>query len=219
MLACATSMRGLRCLVPIALCCGVQVGPAHAEPEDSEAVQAFRRGLERMQRGSGSGWIQASGVERHAPHPRAQSVGAAQGELLQQPWQALVECHEALAAGGVGQGAGQVSLAHSGGPGEQDVLVAAHPLAGEQPADAFGGGIRVGHPELVAEVLGVIRELKDEGMTMLIATHEMGFAREVADRVVFFDQGQIIEEGTPEHFFTNPQHDRTKLFLSQILEH
>jgi polar amino acid transport system ATP-binding protein len=54
-------------------------------------------------------------------------------------------------------------------------------------------------------------------MTMVVVTHEMGFAREVADRVIFMDQGRIVEEGTPEHFFTNPIHDRTKLFLSQIL--
>jgi len=54
-------------------------------------------------------------------------------------------------------------------------------------------------------------------MTMIVVTHEMGFAKEVADRVLFFDYGLVVEEGTPEHFFTNPQHDRTKLFLSQIL--
>ena len=72
-------------------------------------------------------------------------------------------------------------------------------------------------PELVGEVLQVMRALAREGMTMLVVTHEMGFAREVADRVVFMAEGQIVEVGTPEHFFTNPQEDRTKLFLSQIL--
>ena len=70
---------------------------------------------------------------------------------------------------------------------------------------------------MIKEVLDSMKELAKSGMTMMVVTHEMGFAREVADRVVFFDQGQIIEEGTPEHFFTDPQHDRTKLFLSQIL--
>lgn len=72
-------------------------------------------------------------------------------------------------------------------------------------------------PEMIKEVLDAMKELARSGMTMLVVTHEMGFAREVADRVIFMDQGQIVEEGTPEHFFTNPQHDRTKLFLSQIL--
>ncbi len=72
-------------------------------------------------------------------------------------------------------------------------------------------------PEMVKEVLDAMKELAKEGMTMIVVTHEMGFAREVADRVLFFDYGQLVEAGTPEHFFTDPQHDRTKLFLSQIL--
>ena len=72
-------------------------------------------------------------------------------------------------------------------------------------------------PEMIKEVLDVMRELAQSGMTMIVITHEMGFAREVADRFLFFDEGQIIEEGTPEHFFTDPREERTKLFLSQIL--
>jgi general L-amino acid transport system ATP-binding protein len=72
-------------------------------------------------------------------------------------------------------------------------------------------------PEMVKEVLDTMVDLAKEGMTMLVVTHEMGFAREVADRVVFMDAGQIIEANTPEKFFSNPQHARTKLFLSQIL--
>ncbi len=72
-------------------------------------------------------------------------------------------------------------------------------------------------PEMIKEVLDVMKELARSGMTMLVVTHEMGFAKEVADRVLFFDGGRIVETGTPEHFFTNPQHERTKLFLSQIL--
>jgi len=74
-------------------------------------------------------------------------------------------------------------------------------------------------PEMIKEVLDVMRELARSGMTMLVITHEMGFAREVADRIIFFDQGQIIEENTPEEFFRAPKHERTKLFLSQILRH
>jgi general L-amino acid transport system ATP-binding protein len=72
-------------------------------------------------------------------------------------------------------------------------------------------------PEMVKEVLDVMVSLAEGGMTMLVVTHEMGFARQVADRVIFMDQGQIIEQNEPEEFFSNPQHDRTKLFLSQIL--
>jgi polar amino acid transport system ATP-binding protein len=73
-------------------------------------------------------------------------------------------------------------------------------------------------PELVAEVLSVIRELADEGMTMLIATHEMGFARDIADRVCFLESGRILEEGPPERIFTSPQDPRTRRFLRRIIE-
>jgi general L-amino acid transport system ATP-binding protein len=72
-------------------------------------------------------------------------------------------------------------------------------------------------PEMVKEVLDTMVSLAQEGMTMLCVTHEMGFARQVADRVIFMDQGQIVEANAPEAFFSNPQHERTKLFLSQIL--
>ncbi|MEL6599131.1 MAG: amino acid ABC transporter ATP-binding protein [Pseudomonadota bacterium] len=74
-------------------------------------------------------------------------------------------------------------------------------------------------PEMIAEVLDTMIELAQEGMTMLCVTHEMGFARKVANRVIFMDAGQIVEQNEPEPFFTNPQSDRTKLFLSQILGH
>lgn len=74
-------------------------------------------------------------------------------------------------------------------------------------------------PEMVSEVLDVMIQLAKEGMTMLCVTHEMGFARKVADRVIFMDKGQIVEENTPEEFFNNPQSERGKLFLSQILQH
>ena len=72
-------------------------------------------------------------------------------------------------------------------------------------------------PEMVKEVLDTMVSLAEEGMTMLVVTHEMGFARQVADRVIFMDYGQIVEMNTPQEFFKNPQHERTKLFLSQIL--
>lgn len=74
-------------------------------------------------------------------------------------------------------------------------------------------------PEMIKEVLDVMVSLAEEGMTMICVTHEMGFARQVADRVVFMDAGSIVERNDPEAFFGNPQHERTKLFLSQILGH
>src|SRR6187200_1681428 len=74
-------------------------------------------------------------------------------------------------------------------------------------------------PEMIKEVLDVIVELARQGMTMLCVTHEMGFARSVADRVIFMDRGEIVEQGTPKEFFANPKSERTKLFLSQILNH
>ncbi|MCH7487655.1 MAG: amino acid ABC transporter ATP-binding protein [Proteobacteria bacterium] len=74
-------------------------------------------------------------------------------------------------------------------------------------------------PEMIKEVLDVMVELAEEGMTMLVVTHEMGFAKTVANRVIFMDVGEIIEENEPHQFFDNPQFDRTKLFLSQILDH
>lgn len=74
-------------------------------------------------------------------------------------------------------------------------------------------------PEMVSEVLETMTGLARDGMTMVCVTHEMGFARAVADRVIFMDAGQIVEEGTPDEFFSHPRHERTKLFLSQILKH
>jgi general L-amino acid transport system ATP-binding protein len=74
-------------------------------------------------------------------------------------------------------------------------------------------------PEMIAEVLSVMETLAEEGMTMICVTHEMGFARKVADRVIFMDQGEIVEQGPPDEFFHNPQNERTQKFLSQILGH
>ncbi len=101
--------------------------------------------------------------------------------------------------------------------GQQQRVALARSLAMDPRIMLFDEPTSALDPEMIKEVLDSMKELARSGMTMMVVTHEMGFAREVADRVVFFDQGQIIEEGTPEHFFTDPQHDRTKLFLSQIL--
>jgi polar amino acid transport system ATP-binding protein len=73
-------------------------------------------------------------------------------------------------------------------------------------------------PELTGEVLAMVRELKDEGMTMLLATHEMGFAREAANQVVFLDQGVLLEQGTPDEIFSHPQHPRTQAFLKRVVD-
>ena len=101
--------------------------------------------------------------------------------------------------------------------GQQQRVAIARALAMRPQIMLFDEPTSALDPEMVKEVLDAMKELAKEGMTMIVVTHEMGFAREVADRVLFFDYGQLVEAGTPEHFFTNPQHDRTKLFLSQIL--
>ncbi|MFW2338444.1 MAG: amino acid ABC transporter ATP-binding protein [Acidimicrobiia bacterium] len=101
--------------------------------------------------------------------------------------------------------------------GQQQRVAIARSLAMEPRIMLFDEPTSALDPEMIKEVLDVMKELAQSGMTMLVVTHEMGFAKEVADRVLFFDYGTIVEAGTPEHFFTNPEHDRTKLFLSQIL--
>ena len=101
--------------------------------------------------------------------------------------------------------------------GQQQRVAIARALAMQPQIMLFDEPTSALDPEMVKEVLDAMKELAKEGMTMIVVTHEMGFAREVADRVLFFDYGRLVEAGTPEHFFTNPQHDRTKLFLSQIL--
>ncbi|HMM26698.1 MAG TPA: amino acid ABC transporter ATP-binding protein [Aggregatilineaceae bacterium] len=101
--------------------------------------------------------------------------------------------------------------------GQQQRVAIARALAMQPKIMLFDEPTSALDPEMIKEVLDVMKELAQSGMTMLVVTHEMGFAREVADRVVFFDEGRIVEMGPPEHFFNNPQHERTKLFLSQIL--
>lgn len=103
--------------------------------------------------------------------------------------------------------------------GQQQRVAIARALAMQPRIMLFDEPTSALDPEMIKEVLDVMRDLAKEGLTMLCVTHEMGFAREVADRVIFFDRGVIVEENTPSAFFTNPQHERTKLFLSQILAH
>ena len=101
--------------------------------------------------------------------------------------------------------------------GQQQRVAIARALAMEPKVMLFDEPTSALDPELVGEVLEVMKSLARDGMTMIVVTHEMGFAREVADRVMLIDEGIIVEEGPPEEFFNNPSHDRTKLFLSKIL--
>ena len=103
--------------------------------------------------------------------------------------------------------------------GQQQRVAIARALAMDPKIMLFDEPTSALDPEMIKEVLDVMKTLAGSGMTMLVVTHEMGFAREVADRVVFFDQGNIVEENTPEGFYQNPRHERSKLFLSQILGH
>ncbi len=102
--------------------------------------------------------------------------------------------------------------------GQQQRVAIARALAMSPKIMLFDEPTSALDPEMIKEVLDVMKELARSGMTMIVITHEMGFAREVADRIIFFDYGQLVEENTPEEFFHNPQHERTKLFLSQILK-
>ncbi|GFM33096.1 amino acid ABC transporter ATP-binding protein [Desulfovibrio subterraneus] len=101
--------------------------------------------------------------------------------------------------------------------GQQQRVAIARALAMKPKVMLFDEPTSALDPEMINEVLNAMKDLARDGMTMLCVTHEMGFAREVADRVIFMDGGAIVEEGTPEHFFTNPQHERTKAFLKEIL--
>jgi polar amino acid transport system ATP-binding protein len=101
--------------------------------------------------------------------------------------------------------------------GQQQRVAIARALAMKPALMLFDEPTSALDPEMIGEVLEVMKELAREGMTMIVVSHEMGFAREVADRVVMMDDGRMIEEGTPEHFFDNPTHERTQAFLSKIL--
>jgi len=103
--------------------------------------------------------------------------------------------------------------------GQQQRVAIARALAMQPKIMMFDEPTSALDPEMIKEVLDVMVELARSGMTMLVVTHEMGFARAVAHRMVFMDDGQVVEAGTPEEIFTRPQEERTKLFLSQILSH
>jgi general L-amino acid transport system ATP-binding protein len=103
--------------------------------------------------------------------------------------------------------------------GQQQRVAIARALTMEPEIMLFDEPTSALDPEMISEVLDVMRDLAKSGYTILAVTHEMGFARTVADRIIFMDYGKIVEENTPDEFFGNPKHDRTKLFLSQILAH
>ena len=103
--------------------------------------------------------------------------------------------------------------------GQQQRVAIARSLAMNPDIMLFDEPTSALDPEMIKEVLDVMIQLAEEGMTMLVVTHEMGFAKTVADQMIFMDEGRIIEQATPDEFFNNPKSDRTKLFLSQILNH
>ena len=116
---------------------------------------------------------------------------------------------------GIGNQAHKYPVELSGG--QQQRVAIARALAMQPQIMLFDEPTSALDPEMINEVLNVMKSLARDGMTMLCVTHEMGFAREVADRVIFMDHGEILERGTPEHFFTSPDHERTKAFLREIL--
>ena len=101
--------------------------------------------------------------------------------------------------------------------GQKQRVAIARALAMRPKAMLFDEPTSALDPEMVKEVLDVMKQLAKEGMTMVVVTHEMGFAREVGDRVIFMDGGSVVEEGTPDEIFNHPQHNRTKAFLSKVL--
>jgi glutamate transport system ATP-binding protein len=131
--------------------------------------------------------------------------------------QAREEAMKLLDRVGVGSQASKVPAQLSGG--QQQRVAIARSLAMHPKAILFDEPTSALDPEMIGEVLDVMTELAREGMTMVVVTHEMNFARRVADRVIFMDGGKIIEENTPEEFFTNPQSQRAKDFLNSIQSH
>jgi len=129
--------------------------------------------------------------------------------------QAVAQAMELLERVGIPEQADKYPAELSGG--QQQRVAIARALAMQPKIMLFDEPTSALDPEMIKEVLDVMRELATSGMTMIVVTHEMGFAKEVADRMMMFDEGVIVEEGSPEQIFEAPKSDRTKLFLSQIL--
>lgn len=130
---------------------------------------------------------------------------------------AIKRAYELLDRVGLREKANEYPIKLSGG--QKQRIAIARALAMNPEIMLFDEPTSALDPEMIGEVLDVMQELAEEGMTMVVVTHEMGFARKVASRVVFMDEGRIVEQGTPEEVFSNPQNDRTKLFLSKVLAH
>ena len=137
-----------------------------------------------------------------------QVLGVARAEALEQ-------AQKLLARVGLADKGGHYPSMLSGG--QQQRVAIARALAMKPQAMLFDEPTSALDPEIVGEVLQVMKELAEEGMTMVVVTHEMGFAKEVADRVVVLDQGELIEQGPPEQIFNRPSHPRTRAFLSRVL--
>ena len=152
------------------------------------------------------------------PHLNAlQNVVLAPTLVLKRPKEEADDKGRALLAKvGLGQKASAYPGQLSGG--QQQRVAIARALAMDPKIMLFDEATSALDPELVGEVLAVMRQLASDGMTMVVVTHEMGFAREAADRVVFMDEGVIMEEGAPDDIFSNPQNPRTKQFLRRVLE-
>jgi glutamate transport system ATP-binding protein len=135
----------------------------------------------------------------------------------QKPAEAESKARELLDRVGVGHQAGKYPAQLSGG--QQQRVAIARALAMEPKVMLFDEPTSALDPEMIAEVLDVMVDLAERGMTMIVVTHEMGFARTAADRVLFMSDGAIVEENTPEEFFTNPRSERAKDFLGKILRH
>lgn len=130
---------------------------------------------------------------------------------------AITLARKLLARVGIAQKADDFPDTLSGG--QQQRAAIARALCMEPTAMLFDEPTSALDPEMITEVLDVMRDLARDGMTMVVVTHEMGFAREVADRIVFMDEGQIIEDGDPKEFFSNPKEERARRFISKILTH
>jgi glutamate transport system ATP-binding protein len=133
------------------------------------------------------------------------------------PAEAETKARELLDRVGVGEQAGKYPAQLSGG--QQQRVAIARALAMEPKVMLFDEPTSALDPEMISEVLDVMVDLAKRGMTMVVVTHEMGFARTAADRVLFMSDGAIVEENTPEEFFTNPRSDRARDFLGKILRH
>ena len=131
--------------------------------------------------------------------------------------QANIRAYELLDRVGLREKANEYPIKLSGG--QKQRIAIARALAMSPEIMLFDEPTSALDPEMIGEVLDVMKELAEEGMTMLVVTHEMGFARKVASKVLFMDEGRIVEQGTPEELFGNPRNDRTKSFLSKVLSH